>query len=565
MKNKQIAIMISFLLSSNLVLGANYDLVNEQQNALTELGQMPPEQNKLFDSFLNAILLDQQKVITDKKQVYLDSLNLLKKNKLQDAQIKINDLIKEYPKEAEFHNLLGLLETVRKNYELAIKSYQRSIKVNRNNLKAHLGLAMLFVKTAKLQKATKHINKALSIKDNSITAYLLLADIAYKENRQDDVEGILLTVQKKVQGNIKQEIAVAQNLRKLYAKKGQSGKSLAVAQQIIKRYPDNSLALSFLAKALIVSKDNAKAIATLQKLIQQEKNDIPHRLALAKLLINQEKDEKQIIKLLDEITFISPENPQVLAQKIVFLIKLKYFSEALNLVGKVRGLLPGAALADFLEGEIYLADKKLDKALLVLKKGYKKKPNAKTLNIIVNLLMVQYSQLEAINFLKEVLKNSPNNFAVHFKLASIYDMQKNSSGAEKHYLAILAEKPNNALVLNNLAWIYYQTNNAKALGLAEKAYRQAPKSASIADTYGVILVKHGELELGIKILEKASKQNPVAGDIQYHLANAYFLKGNNKQAIEILESIVKSKQQFIEKPAAINLFKKINRLSILSR
>lgn len=559
MNSRQVAITISFLLSSNLVIGATYDLVNEQQNDLTKLGQMPLEKNKSFDSFLNAESFDQQQVIADKKQAYLDTLNLLKQNRLEEAQIKIKDLISEYPKEAEFYNLQGLLETVRKNDELAIKSYQRSIELNQNNLKAHLGLAMLFVKTEKLQKAKEHANKAMSINDNSITACFLLAEIAYKENRQDDVEGILLTAQKKVQGNIKQEIAVAKNLVKLYAIKKQPDKSLALAQQIIKRYPDNSLALSFLANAQIVNNDRAQAVKTLEKLIQLEKNDIPHRLVLAKLLLKEEKNEKQIIKLLDEITSISPDNPQVLAQKTVFLIKLKHFPEALNLVDEIRRLLPDAALADFLEGEIYLADKKLEQALSVFQKGYKITPNAKTLNIIVNILIAQYNQPEAIKFLKKVLENSPNNLAAHFKLASIYDMQKNSSGAEKHYQAILAQQPDNALVLNNLAWLYYQENNPKALGLAEQAYKQAPKSASIADTYGVILVKQGELAQGIKILEKASKQAPTAADIQYHLANAYFLKGNNKQAIKILNSIVKLKQEFTEKNAAISLLKKLEK------
>ena len=557
MNKKRVAITISLLISSNLVIGATYDLENKQQNDLTDPGLMSFEKNELHNSFQGAKSFDQQQVIADKKQAYLDTLNLFKQNKFEDAQIKINDLINKYPKEAEFYNLQGLLETVRKNDDLAIKSYQRSIELNQNNLKAHLGLAMLFVRTGKLQKATVHADKALSIKENSIAAYFLLAEIAYKENRQEDVESLLLTAQKKVQGNVDQEIAVAKNLVKLYAAKKQLEKSLVLAQQIIKRYPENSLALAFLANAQIVNNDREEAIQTLEKLIQLEKKDIPHRLVLAKLLLNQAKNEKQILRLLDEITAISPDNPQVLAQKTVFLIKLNQLPEALNVVDKIRLLVPDTALSDFLEGEIYLADKKLDQALSVFQKAYKIKPNTKTLNVIINILIAQYNQPEAIRFLEKVLKNSPDNLVAHFKLASIYEMQKNTRGAAKHYQAVLAEQPDNALVLNNLAWLYYQENNPKALALAEKAYKQAPKSAPVADTYGVILVKQGDLAQGIEILEQASKQAPSAYDIQYHLADAYSIKGDNKQAIEILTSIVKSKQDFTEKNAAIRLLKKL--------
>ncbi len=550
---------ISLLLSSNLVMGASYDLGNEQGNDSTGLGEMSLEDDLLQNPFLDTESFDQEQIVVDKKQAYLDALNLIKNNKLEHAQIKINGLISDYPTEAEFHNLQGLLETIRKNDDLAIKSYQRSIELNQNNLKAHLGLAMLFVKTGKLQKATEHANKVLSIQDTSIAAYFLLADIAMKENRRQDVEGILLTAQKKVQGNVDQEIIVAKNLVKFYTVNKQLDKSLVLAQQLIKRYPDNSLALSFLANAQIVNEDKEQAIQTLEKLVQLEKKDIPHRLLLAKLLLKQAKNEKQILKLLDEITSISPNNPQVLAQKTIFLIKLRHFPEALNLVDEIRLLVPETALPDFLEGEIYLADKKLDQALSVFKKGYKINPNAKTLNVIVNILVSQYKQPEAIDFLKEVLKNNPKDLAAHFKLASIYDMQKNTSGAEKHYQAILAEQPDNALILNNLAWLYYQQNNPKALELAEKAYKQAPQSASIADTYGVILVKQGDLAQGTKILEQASKQAPSAYDIQYHLANAYYLKGDNQQAVKILNTIVKSDQKFTEKNAAIGLLVKLNK------
>jgi len=557
MNIKQIAIMSGLLISSNLVIGASYDLADKQEKDLTEFGLMPLDNNLLNNWLLTTKSFNQQQAIAEKTQAYKDSINLLKNNKLDDANIKINDLIKQYPKEAEFHNLQALLETLRKNNDLAIKSYQKSIALDQDNIKAHQGLAMLLIKAGDLSKAKEHANKSLSIDDQSIHAYFLLADIALKENKQQEVENILLTVQKRVHGHVEQELAVAKNLAKLYASEKKLDKALVQAQQINRRYPNNNAALTFLANIQIANTDIPQAIKSLEQLTQLEKKDIPHRLVLAKLLLGQGKNEKKIIMLLDEITDISPNNPQILAQKVIFLIQLKKIPAALNLVNKIRSLVSGTALPAFLEGEIYLADKKPEQALIAYKKGYKIQPNAKTLNVIINIMIAQNNPQKAIDFLKNDLKNNPKNLPAHFKLASIYDLQKNTSEAEKHYQAILNEQPNNALVLNNLAWLYHQKNNPKALELAEKAYQNAPKLTAIADTYGVILVKRGNLTKGISVLETASKQAPTAGDIQYHLASAYSLNGNNKQAIEILNSIVKSKQNFTEKSAAISLLKKL--------
>jgi tetratricopeptide (TPR) repeat protein len=166
-------------------------------------------------------------------------------------------------------------------------------------------------------------------------------------------------------------------------------------------------------------------------------------------------------------------------------------------------------------------------------------------------------QSEAINFLNKELKKNHQNLAAHFKLATLYQQQNNLIEAEKHYKRILTVMPDNALVLNNLAWAYHQQNNPKALKLAEQAYKLAPNSAAIVDTYGVVLTKVGNLQQGIDILEKASKLPPMAYDIKYHLAEAYATNGDKKQAIDILNQIVNADQIFSEKNAAIALLKKL--------
>jgi predicted Zn-dependent protease len=170
--------------------------------------------------------------------------------------------------------------------------------------------------------------------------------------------------------------------------------------------------------------------------------------------------------------------------------------------------------------------------------------------------MAQGKQAEAINFLSQELKKNPQNLAAHFNLGNIYQQQNNNRKAEKHYQAILAEQPDNIVILNNLAWIYHQQNNPKSLALAERAYKNAPKSATVADTYAAILVKQGDLVNGLKIFERAGKLAPQNYDIQYHLADAYSLSGQHKQSISILKTITRSEQNFSEKDASISLLKK---------
>ena len=74
--------------------------------------------------------------------------------------------------------------------------------------------------------------------------------------------------------------------------------------------------------------------------------------------------------------------------------------------------------------------------------------------------------------------------------------------------------------LNNLAWLYYERKDPRALEIAKKAYELAPNSAPIADTYGWILVEKGEIAKGIEILSKAVQLAPDNKEIADHLKEA---------------------------------------------
>lgn len=366
-----------------------------------------------------------------------------------------------------------------------------------------------------------------------------------------------MTAQKKNQGNAKQEITIANSLGKLYISQKQPEKILSLAEEIINRYPENSSAMLLLVNAQLINNQKKQAEQTLNKLVNIEKNDIQSRLILLSLLVDQPKKEKDTLKLLDEISSIAPDNSQVLSQKAAYLIKLKHYQAARNVATKVDKLNPKSGFIYLVDGEIYLHEKKLDSALSAFQHAYEIKPTEKILIVITDIMVSKGKQSEAINFLNKELKKNHQNLAAHFKLATLYQQQNNLIEAEKHYKRILTVMPDNALVLNNLAWAYHQQNNPKALKLAEQAYKLAPNSAAIVDTYGVVLTKVGNLQQGIDILEKASKLPPMAYDIKYHLAEAYATNGDKKQAIDILNQIVNADQIFSEKNAAIALLKKL--------
>jgi putative PEP-CTERM system TPR-repeat lipoprotein len=556
MKHRLNALAIGLLASSSLVMAANYDNLDRQQDNFSSLDQIAPQTTEQGHS-ISTLESFQQAEKSLKRSNYLEVLNLIKQNKLEEAQNKTTSLLKQYPNEADYYNLKALLETVKKDTTAAQQSYEKAITLEPNNILAHLGSAKLFLENGQLDKAKEYANKALAINDKSINAYLLLADVANKQKDNPEVEKVLLTAQEKVKGDIKAEVEVIKNLGKFYGSQKQPEKILALTEDLDKRYPNNSMALNLLAQAQIINNKKPLAEQTLLKLINQEKQDIGDRLLLARLLSEHPDKDKETLALLDETALIKPENPEALVFKAAYLIKLKRNQDALELADKIDKQFPKLVLGKLLKGDVYLAEKNLDKATDKYQQAYKLQPNDKVLFTLADLMNSQKKQPEAIKLLSDALEKNKKNVAIHFKLATIYQQQNDLKQAEAHYIAMLTEQADNVLALNNLAFLYSQQNDPRALELAKKAYEKAPESAAILDTYGYILIKQGQPKEGLPILEKAATLAPKANDIQFHLAEAYIANDNTQKAIEILEPIVKAEQDFSEKKAAASLLDKL--------
>ena len=261
--------------------------------------------------------------------------------------------------------------------------------------------------------------------------------------------------------------------------------------------------------------------------------------------------------MLDETALIAPDKPEALVFKAAYLIKLKRTPEALQLAEKIDKQFPKLILGKLLKGDVYLADKQLDKTIEQYQQAYKIQPNERVLFTLADLMIAQKKQPEAIKLLNDALEKDKKNLNIHFKLATTYQQQNDLKQAEAHYDAMLTEQSDNVIALNNLALLYFQKNDPRALALAKRAYEKAPESPAILDTYGYILIKQGQVKEGLPLLEKAATLAPKAGDIQFHLAEAYVANNNTPKAITLLEPLVKAEQDFAEKKAAVSLLDKL--------
>jgi putative PEP-CTERM system TPR-repeat lipoprotein len=138
--------------------------------------------------------------------------------------------------------------------------------------------------------------------------------------------------------------------------------------------------------------------------------------------------------------------------------------------------------------------------------------------------------------LEHWLADQPGDLGARIMLADAMLRGTDVSQAIAQYESMATSA--NPVVLNNLAWLYMERGDARALSVAERAYEVAPHNGDIADTFGWILVLSGQPERAIDYIRQSADQRPTNPTIRYHLAIAYLDSGQTDAGRQALEEAV---------------------------
>ena len=114
-------------------------------------------------------------------------------------------------------------------------------------------------------------------------------------------------------------------------------------------------------------------------------------------------------------------------------------------------------------------------------------------------------------------------------------------GAIRLYEQSLKKAPGSGVLANNLAMLYIDKKDPRALATAEMAYKALPKVPAILDTYGWALLMAGKTDQAVDVLRDAAKGMPDNAEVQYHLAAALAKSGRKSEALPFAQKAVAGK------------------------
>lgn len=464
----------------------------------------------------------------------------LRNSQLDKALKAIDDLEKKQPNNPATHNLRARALLAKKDVAGARQSFEKALSINPTFFPAAASLATLDLLDKKPDDARKRFEGVISADPKNAQALLALAELkATSGGTPDEVSSIM----GKAISAAPSEPAPRLALIQYYIKLKDNKKALTTANEAASTIQDRPEILDALGRTQQLSGELNQAQITYGKLASLQPASPLPLLRIAEIqFANKNKEEG--IKNLKKALEIKPDIVEAQRALIIFAMEGKNTKSALDIARTVQKQRPKEPVGYILEGDIHAFAKAWPEAINTFRSGLKQVAAPELAIKLHGFLVASGNSVEADKTAIAWLKEHPKDIAFRMYLGDRASGQKNFAQAVNHYQAALELQPNNALILNNLAWASGQLKHAKAIEYAEKANQLAPNQPAFMDTLAMLLADKGQTDKSVELLRKALATAPQAKAIQLNLAKVLIASGKKDEARKELEALTKLGDKF---------------------
>ncbi len=491
-------------------------------------------------------------------------------------------LTKGQYKESAYENLSNIYKNLN-NISKGLDSIKTAIDINPKNPKLHFLYGVMLDDANNFEASIEEYNLALQYGDkspelldilenkwtqmivnnpNDSKGYINLGAIYQKTG---NFEGAKKQYLKASQLNPEDEVALY-NLASLYIQQKNYAETIPIYDKLLQKNPKNLEVLSYKATALKELSRFEEALGEYEKILAIDPNNQFAKANGDDIILNHFKGEK-LQEYLKQKAISNPNNYEDQFNYALELHKNKDYTQAITYYKKAIALNSTKEEGYLNLAQIYLEQKKFDLCYEICQKGLLILPNNKSLLTYLEdsknyKASSQYNNATALfeqkNYkgaLSEYLKIDNKTKEVKLAIASCYWSLNDFKNANKYYLEILNNEPNNIEVLINSGWAYYSLGdytNAKLTTNKVLALDKTNKEAlnlvnSIAESEFTNLLQTAiekyeqkDYQTSLNLVNKFLSKNP---DDEFGL----YYKGLNLDEMKNSKEAIKTYKYLIQK------------------
>jgi putative PEP-CTERM system TPR-repeat lipoprotein len=450
-------------------------------------------------------------------------------------------------------NLLGAILLAKGERAAARERFEAALALDPRYIPAQFNLARLERAAGETARAKQRFKQILAWRADQPDAMLELAAIA---EARGDVQNAAKWFERARDARPGYEKSWRRFIA-FYQRQGELEKALQLARDFVAADPEASHRLEVLGRLYMDLGRPGDAEKVFRQMAQANTGRDRGLMLLGEAQNALGEPEKAIISFRKAISW-NAGNVAAWKKLITLLIDRSDFDEALDMVDAL-GRQPGAAmLAGRLRGVVESRAGRHHEAITQFRALVRTAPDRENTLGLFRVLVAGGKTRAAAALLEGWLAGHGGDDEARALLAGAYARLKAPKKAIATLEQVLKEHPDSAPVLNNLAWLYHQSGDGRALAVARRAYDLAPQQPAVLDTLGWILVSGGEPARGLAHLREASVRAARNPQLHYHIGAALAALGRPDEARAALKKALDISADFAEAPQARALLSRLD-------
>jgi tetratricopeptide (TPR) repeat protein len=395
-----------------------------------------------------------------------------KAQRVHDAEIEAQSLLKRNPDDAQTRRLLGHI-------------YLRSL----GNAGETTG------QSETVTRAIEQFKEVVRLDPSDTESALWLARLYRLQNKHDNAEEVLRGILK----NDSENAAGVEQLTQLLLDEGKSSDAIALLEGITSKSSSPTL-LDLLGDAYTQTKDLPKAEAAYRKAAELDPSETSHQRGLGQTLLSEEK-YSEALKVYQKLSDLMPDDADVYLRLAQIYRELHQMDKAEETLVKARQYSPGSLDVMYNEAMVYEAQGRYEDAIRVLS--------------------------EAVTGVKGQSASIPSrrrSLAVLYQqLGQLYRDTQNFQPAVNTYeeLARLGDEEDRRARLLIMDTYRMAKDLPKALLAGKEAVAKYPKDPAIKSSYALLLGEANQTDEAAKLLRLQLNGTEADREVYLNIAQIY--------------------------------------------
>ena len=432
------------------------------------------------------------------------------------------------------------------------------LKENPKDVDAIAMRAALMLSSGNRDQINLAANDLQSLVTKSPTNHLYRYNLARAMMAKSDFDGARMQLEEAIK--IRPDfIAARQMLGRLYLMKGDSGRALKTADDLLALDHANLDGHLIRSSALLGMSDKDRAHQELDYITKTYPRSVDARYQVG-VVAYEEHDFKKAEQIFSELYAAYPGNGRALAGLTETLASEHRMPEAVTIAKAAMAREPQRRELQLFVANLELRSQQYDDAITIYKSVLEKEPkSAMLLYMLGEAQEFKGDTNSAIDSFRRCTQQAPNDVSCLLQLSLAMEATGKRDQAKPIYEQILKVQPDQPVALNNLAYIKAEegVDLDQALTMAQRAVQKMPQSTVMADTLGWVYIKKNLSEDAIRIFRDLVVKEPAKAEYHYHYGMALLQKGDKPSAKRELEIALKDKPSKDDEAKIHELLQKI--------